>query len=140
MLKFPSFHTRCFQILSESRLIRAGSCGLRHHRMVRFVHTQSAGLCNREDDLPIGVETITDPIKVQRATTLWKKEELLDRMNDLLHCNPEDLERVYKVNKKTLKTVPPKLITDNIRLLLERGVSEKSILNHPKILSINYGM
>lgn len=138
MLKFPSFHTRCFQILSESRLIRAGSCGLRHHRMVRFVHTQSAGLCNREDDLPIGVETITDPIKVQRATTLWKKEELLDRMNDLLHCNPEDLERVYKVNKKTLKTVPPKLITDNIRLLLERGVSEKSILNHPKILSINY--
>ena len=83
---------------------------------------------------------MTDPTKVQRATALWKKEELMGRINALLKCNPEDSERVYLVNKKTLKTVPPKHITNNIQLLLDQGITESSILNHPKILSINQGM
>lgn len=84
----------------------------------------------------MGVESASDPLKVQNATALWNKQELLNRINALLHCSEADLERVYKVNKKTLKTIPPKMITDNIRLLLERGVSQNSILNQPKILSI----
>nr|XP_029711899.1 uncharacterized protein LOC109432907 [Aedes albopictus] len=136
MFKFASFHTRCFPILSESRLIRVVSCGLRHRRVAE-IHSHSADQCNRGDDLPIGVESMTDPTKVQRATTLWKKEELMGRINALLKCNPEDSERVYLVNKKTLKTVPPKHITNNIQLLLDQGITESSILNHPKILSIN---
>lgn len=137
MLKLALLHTRCIHRLSELSLSRAASCGLRHQQRQNF-RTQIAH-CNREDDLPIGVESVSDPLKIQSATALWKKEELLSRINALLHCSADDLERLYQVNKKSLRTAPPKMITDNIRLLMERGVSERSILKYPKILSIRNG-
>lgn len=134
MYKFVQVN-RCVLLLSE--LCIARSCGQQQQFQHRLHFRTHTALRNREDDLLIAAEAAGDPLKVQSATSLWRKEELLTRIDAMLHCSRQDLERVYKVNKKTLKTIPPKMITDNIQLLLEQGVSEKSILNHPKILSIS---
>lgn len=141
MLKFTPLYTRYInQRLSKLSLLRAGSYDLHHAQLAKGFRAFPSGvLYNREDDLPMGVDSIIDPIELQKATSLWTRQQLCNNINELLHCTPLDSERIYKVNRKILKIVPPKMITNNIQLLLERGISEKSILNHPKILSINNG-
>ncbi|XP_055596410.1 uncharacterized protein LOC129746643 [Uranotaenia lowii] len=92
-------------------------------------------LSYREDDT---CETASDLREMQKATAIWSKEELLGRISALLN-NPkrEELERIYKANKKALKVILPRLLTENVQLLLQEGVNERSILNHPRILSID---
>lgn len=133
MYKLVQTSSGLCRLLSGLSLGRVASCGLRHRLWTGPVRA------NRGDDLHLPGETVIDATAVQSATALWRKEELLERINGLMPCSAEDLERIYKVNRKTLRNIPPKAITDNVALLLERGVSERVILGFPKLLSIGTG-
>ncbi|KAL9706452.1 hypothetical protein quinque_009970 [Culex quinquefasciatus] len=130
MYKLVQTSSGLCRLLSGLSLGRVASCGLRHRLWTGPVRA------NRGDDLHLPGETVIDATAVQSATALWRKEELLERINGLMPCSAEDLERIYKVNRKTLRNIPPKAITDNVALLLERGFSERMILGFPKLLSI----
>ncbi|XP_055542410.1 uncharacterized protein LOC129728061 [Wyeomyia smithii] len=106
-------------------------------RVVRFLSSNSGNnIQDREDDLPISVVSVNDPFGVSSGTALWKREELLSRINELISCNRTELLRIYKLNRRILRAVPPKMITDNIQLLLNRGVADRMIVRYSKILSL----
>ncbi|XP_058819377.1 transcription termination factor, mitochondrial [Topomyia yanbarensis] len=130
MLKFLRVKNHYIRMVSKSPFGQR-SCGEQRFRYCTNHNT------NLGDDLPLSTVSISDFYKVHSATALWNKEELFNQINRLIKCGRDDFDIIYKINKRILKAAPPKMITDNIQLLLERGVGEQSILNYPKILSIS---
>uniref|UniRef100_A0A182M8S3 Mitochondrial transcription termination factor n=1 Tax=Anopheles culicifacies TaxID=139723 RepID=A0A182M8S3_9DIPT len=86
-----------------------------------------------KDDLPLLDDSIS------AATALWRKEELLSRLKNLLNCSHEQTEQLYKANRKALRIFAPKLLTDNIELLRANGIEDKFIYDNPRVLSTPTG-
>ncbi|XP_040169043.1 transcription termination factor, mitochondrial [Anopheles arabiensis] len=82
-----------------------------------------------KDDLPLLDDSIS------AATALWKKEELLSRLKNLLNCTHEQSEKLYKANRKALRVFAARLLTDNIELLRANGIDDKFIYENPRVLS-----
>ncbi|XP_050077294.1 transcription termination factor, mitochondrial [Anopheles maculipalpis] len=82
-----------------------------------------------KDDLPLVDDSIS------AATALWRKEELLSRLQSLLNCSHGQTEKLYKANRKALRIFAPKLLTDNIELLRANGIEDKFIYDNPRVLS-----
>ncbi|XP_055643160.1 uncharacterized protein LOC129779610 [Toxorhynchites rutilus septentrionalis] len=99
----------------------------------RYGFRTMTSLQNRDDDLT----PVMNPLEFRSATTLWSKQVFFNRITDLLHYNKDDLERIYKMNKKSLSEIFPRTITANITSLLSKGVTESSIKSFPKILAFN---
>ncbi|XP_053695342.1 uncharacterized protein LOC128742877 [Sabethes cyaneus] len=104
---------------------------------LRFLSTDNGNNNqNRGDDLPMSVVSLSSKSSIIDSTAIWKKDELLSRINELISCKWEDLLHIYKANRRTLRALPPKMITDNIQLLLSRGIPDRFIVEYPKILSV----
>uniref|UniRef100_A0A182VU96 Mitochondrial transcription termination factor n=1 Tax=Anopheles minimus TaxID=112268 RepID=A0A182VU96_9DIPT len=86
-----------------------------------------------KDDLPLVDDSIS------AATALWRKEELLLRLKNLLNCTHAQTEKLYKANRKALRIFAPKLLTDNIELLRANGIEDKFIYENPRVLSTPTG-
>ena len=86
-----------------------------------------------KDDLPLLDDSIS------AATALWKKEELLSRLKNLLNCTHEQSEKLYKANRKALRVFAARLLTDNIELLRANGIDDKFIYENPRVLSTPTG-
>uniref|UniRef100_A0A182JSD7 Mitochondrial transcription termination factor n=1 Tax=Anopheles christyi TaxID=43041 RepID=A0A182JSD7_9DIPT len=82
-----------------------------------------------KDDLPLLDDSVS------AATALWKKEELLSRLKNLLNCTHEQSEKLYKANRKALRVFAARLLTDNIELLRANGIEDKFIYENPRVLS-----
>ncbi|XP_055643159.1 uncharacterized protein LOC129779609 [Toxorhynchites rutilus septentrionalis] len=137
MLKFVTINSSTGFLLPSCMFHRGGICTSRNMQLlqIRYSLQTQIMLKNRDDDLTATINTIGDPLQVHSTTPQWSKQELLKQVEDLLQCNKKELERVYRTNKKSLSTIVSKTITDNISLLLSRGVTGKTIINFPKILS-----
>ncbi|XP_058446814.1 transcription termination factor, mitochondrial [Malaya genurostris] len=127
MLKFLQVKDQCIRVLPKLWFNTSGQ------------DFQNVYYCTNHinrDDLPLSTVAINDLNKVKSATALWNKEELFRQINELITCCRDDFDRLYKVNKRILKAVPSKMLTNNIQLLLEHGIEQQMILNYSKILSI----
>ncbi|ETN58188.1 mitochondrial transcription termination factor [Anopheles darlingi] len=95
---------------------------------------QSPNSVTNKDDLPLPLEPLDDSISA--ATALWRKQELLARLKNLLNCSREQTEQLYKANRKALRVFAPKMLTDNIEVLRANGAEDRYIYEDPSILSI----
>uniref|UniRef100_A0A182NGK7 Transcription termination factor, mitochondrial n=1 Tax=Anopheles dirus TaxID=7168 RepID=A0A182NGK7_9DIPT len=122
MLKLLQLLPRKYSVLSARCIYLGASDGglLRH-----AFRTDDAN----KDDLPMVDDSIA------AATALWNKEELLARIKNLLNCSREQMELLYKANKKALRVFAPKLLTDNIEVLRANGIEDRFIYENPRVLS-----
>uniref|UniRef100_A0A182Y943 Mitochondrial transcription termination factor n=1 Tax=Anopheles stephensi TaxID=30069 RepID=A0A182Y943_ANOST len=122
MLKWLQFvPKKCNTLSTRSLYVGAIDGGLLRHAF-------RADDANK-DDLPLVDDSIS------AATALWRKEELLSRLKNLLNCSHEQTEKLYKANRKALRIFAPKLLTDNIELLRANGIQDKFIYENPRVLS-----